>query len=173
MKRWNLFCLLGCLIPLLSSAQNPDLQTKRVILRSTISSSGTTAKVSTDKQSYYVSQSIGQSGLTGSFANTKKAVLQGFQQPPTGLIGTANNGLVLQAIIYPNPFNDILEIEFSETVASNVQIEIYNHTGKLLLKEIRSPKQLLTYELGNLNKGIYLIRLSSGNKSLSKKLLKK
>ena len=69
--------------------------------------------------------------------------------------------------IYPNPTKGIFSIR---TDANNLEISIYSTLGELVLKEkiIDGLKQI---DLSNQSKGIYFVKLKSGNKTLHRKLL--
>jgi hypothetical protein len=77
-------------------------------------------------------------------------------------------------LVYPNPIADELTIQLPENRGKTAQIEIIDLTGKVIvnesvniigLTEIAIPCQAL-------NKGMYLIRLSSNNLIFTKKMLK-
>ena len=80
------------------------------VVRSNVGSAGSSQTIISNKSSYFISQSIGQSSVIG----TSGVIRQGFQQPPTSFIiresGTKNE---YHATIYPNPFSGKASIEFS------------------------------------------------------------
>lgn len=67
--------------------------------------------------------------------------------------------------VYPNPFNDMLNIKGIE----NADYEIFSIDGKL----IQSGKTSMQLNLGNLSKGMYLLKLSANGTSETKKIIKK
>ncbi len=76
---------------------------------------------------------------------------------------------------YPNPFNPSTKIRFSVPNTSKVKLVVYNILGQkiiTLIDEIKSPG---TYEVNwdatGLSSGIYIYRLESGSKIISKKML--
>ncbi|WP_323787996.1 endonuclease [Psychroserpens sp.] len=70
--------------------------------------------------------------------------------------------------IYPNPVNNVLHIELYS--ALQTQIEIYNVLGKRVIsKTIYNSETLQTDQL---SRGIYILRVTQGNRTLSKKLIK-
>lgn len=78
------------------------------------------------------------------------------------------NSSALNFTFYPNPSKgDILTINTNQ----NVSLEIFNILGKSVSKQNLSTnsKQI---NIGNLNKGLYLIKLTSEKGSLTKKLIK-
>ena len=70
--------------------------------------------------------------------------------------------------IYPNPVNDTLFIKLKTDV--NARVTIYNILGKQILNTtIQSSGSIDT---SNLWSGIYIIKITQGNTSISKKLIK-
>ncbi|WP_284652999.1 endonuclease [Flavobacterium terrisoli] len=70
--------------------------------------------------------------------------------------------------IYPNPSNDVVNIE--SPVALD-EIEIMTINGQVLQQIKRPTLENNTYTLSNLPKGFYFIKLSSNNNSVTKKVL--
>ena len=81
---------------------------------------------------------------------------------------------------YPNPFNPITTINYSIANEGNVELEVYNIKGqkvKILINEMKEPGHYQAIWDGTDNNkkqvasGIYLYRLSTGKKTLNKKML--
>ncbi len=74
-------------------------------------------------------------------------------------------------LIYPNPSKDVFNIKRATTTGENMNVEVYDVTGKL----IRSKSNIIDgdYELNmsNVSKGLYFLQVSIGNKRLVKKLI--
>ena len=74
-------------------------------------------------------------------------------------------------IIYPNPADNTVTIKSNDgSIAEN--ITFYNLQGNAVLKN-KSNQSLITVDIGNLNAGVYIIRISSNGKMFNKKLLVK
>lgn len=76
--------------------------------------------------------------------------------------------------IYPNPFNDKLNITFSNNEKSNSIIEIYNQTGalvKTLSIEKKSGNQEIEINTEDLSNGIYFVNLKIGENKISRKIV--
>src|SRR5690554_4600110 len=74
-------------------------------------------------------------------------------------------------IIYPNPADNTVSIKSNDgSIAEN--ITFYNLQGNAVLKN-KSNQSLITVDIGNLNAGVYIIRISSNGKMFNKKLLVK
>lgn len=69
--------------------------------------------------------------------------------------------------MYPNPVGDVLVIESSIPI---IEIQIYSLLGHLI-KRINSNFENI--RLGDLNTGVYMIKIYSNNNSVTKKLIKK
>ncbi len=83
-------------------------------------------------------------------------------------------GLGLEVDIFPNPASDHLNLRFSHTTVSRLQVGLYDMMGK----EVIAPKTFriqgngqAVFELGNLAKGIYILELQAGEKGLRKQIL--
>jgi len=82
--------------------------------------------------------------------------------------------------IYPNPFDQYLEIEFIP-LFNNVTITLYNYQGLKLgentfkvKKEIKNHISInhKNFNIQNLTNGIYFLKISAGNKEITKRILK-
>lgn len=69
--------------------------------------------------------------------------------------------------IYPNPANEFVKI--SSSVAID-KVEVFNLLGKKVLSSSKLNDNL---DISSLSKGVYMIKLTSGNSVASKKLIKK
>ena len=83
--------------------------------------------------------------------------------------GTANLGVTKnnasQFAVYPNPFNDMLNIKGIE----NADYKVFTIDGKL----VESGKTSSQLNLSNLSKGLYLLQLSANGTTETKKIIKK
>ncbi len=78
---------------------------------------------------------------------------------------SVNNNDVSDLSIYPNPVNDILEINYPVTIK---EVRIYNLLGELILKDINKNR----LNVSSLESGVYFIQLNSGKNQVSKKFIK-
>jgi hypothetical protein len=74
---------------------------------------------------------------------------------------------------FPNPFNSMLTIEVKSTVNENVEFELYNLIGSLILSEhhqinSNSTISLFQNQLRTLNAGIYFLRINSNGNTTTK-----
>lgn len=75
---------------------------------------------------------------------------------------------------YPNPFNPTTTIKFSLPEAANVRIKVFNLLGEEVQTIIDEHKEAGTYsvnfEAKDLNSGIYLYRIDTGNQVQTRKM---
>ncbi len=79
---------------------------------------------------------------------------------------------------FPNPFDDMLYIVYNSIDTQSVQIELYDLSGKKLMSVSDIPRHrgynsISINNLFILKKGIYIIRVTSGNITSTQKVLKK
>ncbi len=80
--------------------------------------------------------------------------------------------------VFPNPFDDVLYIAYNSIDTQKVQIEIYDLSGKKIMFADDIPRHqgynsVTINNLFTLKKGIYFIRISSGNITSTQKLMKR
>jgi hypothetical protein len=77
--------------------------------------------------------------------------------------GTGLEKIDTEVFIYPNPASSDIHVLLSDEIAANTIISLYNNLGQLIRKEkMNTNNHLLS--LQELNPGIYMISVSSGNK---------
>jgi serine protease AprX len=79
---------------------------------------------------------------------------------------------------FPNPFDDDIYISYNSLDTQKVKIHLFDLTGKLLLsaEDVSRNYGYNSIHIKNtsaLNSGIYIIRITSGNITSTKKVLKK
>jgi len=76
--------------------------------------------------------------------------------------------------IYPNPVNDILNVEFNLTRSSNVELKVYDLLGKVVYEDLEGYNQSgvknYSLRLGDLHSGIYLLKLNVDGQTYVKKI---
>jgi photosystem II stability/assembly factor-like uncharacterized protein len=73
--------------------------------------------------------------------------------------------------IYPNPSSETFNIKRSSNLEESMSIEVYDIIGKSVLKYEDVTDVNYTLDMKNINKGIYFLRISIGNKRLVRKLI--
>lgn len=77
----------------------------------------------------------------------------------------------LNISIYPNPVTNLLTIELEKELSKDLIIELYDVSGKLILSN-KAEGSLQTLNLKNLNTGVYLVKVSNGNRNVVKRIIK-
>lgn len=86
---------------------------------------------------------------------------------PTGI----NDVEVSSLKMYPNPTHGLLYIEFTET-GKNVNLEIIDMKGQLVLKKnIQANRSKMKLDVSNLNRGLYMVKIISGENIVSERLI--
>ena len=66
-----------------------------------------------------------------------------------------------EILLYPNPVRDELTIDYSSIGSENVEITLYNLTGKsIACKKYEGKGQLMKMQTKALKSGVYMIRIS-------------
>lgn len=92
--------------------------------------------------------------------------------PTSGLLGGGLGYASPDVIMmnYPNPFKNATDIKYTVKNGTNVNIRVYDITGKFIKTVINEYKQAGTYivsfDANNLSTGTYIATLSNGNKKV-------
>lgn len=80
----------------------------------------------------------------------------------------------IEMLVYPNPASSRVYLAFAEPLSEKVQIQLFTHTGSLVLNDLLSPgTELYEVSLKGLSKGVYFIRaIQDGQIIGTRKLLK-
>lgn len=75
---------------------------------------------------------------------------------------------------YPNPFKHLAKVMINSSATSEVEINIFDMTGKRLKTYSHSVKEgLYEFEIGErLKSGIYIVQVISGTKVETKRIIK-
>lgn len=77
--------------------------------------------------------------------------------------------------IYPNPVKDNANISFNLNKKENVEINVFNLSGKLVksinLQSLPAGNQKTVINCSSLDKGVYIVQLKAGNKTTSSKFI--
>ena len=99
----------------------------------------------------------------------------------TTITDTLSTGIhIIDAIIsdlnvYPNPVRDKVFIEYVKNDDRAVVFRLYDERGRLVAKNFQGRqdkgKNLITYDVSTLKKGVYFIRVETGSSYKSRKIL--
>ena len=77
--------------------------------------------------------------------------------------------------VYPNPVRDVLSLEFNLMETSNVNIEILNSLGELIIAKkpgiLTSGFQSVLLDVNALSKGVYIVNINTTKGIRSKKIV--
>lgn len=123
-------------------------------------------------QGLAIQQSIGQSSVTGVFANASTRVSQGFLR---GLrVVSKEIKLPFEVIAFPNSFSDCITFRFTTEHQEVTQVLIYDAQGKRVYEANHLPKNKeIQLNLPYLAIGMYVAHLRSGNKFVQSRIIKK
>lgn len=84
-----------------------------------------------------------------------------FTTPGSGKGDLASND---HLILYPNPSTGIITLQLTTNENCPIIINVYDVSGRMVFREERKSKGLsTTYDLSNLSKGVYLLKVSYNN----------
>lgn len=134
-----------------------------------ISAQGTSKKVAND---IVISQSIGQSSIAGT-SSLNFVIQQGFQQSMWTKYIALNQAEAIKIITYPNPFIQTVNFKFSKTIIDDVNVSVFDISGRLLFSQTKKvDNMLLSVLLPVLSRGEYLVQLNTSAFLLYTKILK-
>ncbi len=87
--------------------------------------------------------------------------------PITSVIEKEND---LEMVLYPNPFTNWLSIKTA--LSTDAQISIYDIAGKVVLREKVSSLNKDKIYLGDLHKGVYMLKVIQHNNEFTAKIIK-
>jgi hypothetical protein len=119
-----------------------------------------------------VSQTIGQQSTIGN-SNKTFIIIQGFQQSLWNNLISSNNQNNIKTTTYPNPFIDSINFEFSEFIDQEVELFIFDASGRVVFNETQQPlTKILTFKLNMMSGQQYFVRLRSNNFTYYTKIVK-
>jgi hypothetical protein len=119
-----------------------------------------------------VSQTIGQTSVTGNYSNRNLNVGQGFQQSKVGRLHIKGLNKEISLTIFPNPFEN--QITISYNAQELVNVTIFDMTGKLIYKNNLSfISENNTIDVSFFSIGVYLVRLQSKLNTSYTKIVKR
>ena len=74
--------------------------------------------------------------------------------------------------IFPNPTNDIINIDMSEIEFKNIKVRILNSLGAIVKKENLSNTNMLSISVSDLQNGVYFVEIQTDNQLLFGKFIK-
>ena len=100
--------------------------------------------------------------------NHQGAVIDNFVIDATAILAV-NNESLNNFKIYPNPSTAIFNIQRQSS--AEMQITVYDITGKLVFTDKNILKAHYTLDLSRVNKGLYFLRINEGNKQAARQIM--
>ncbi len=122
----------------------------------------------------YVSQTIGQQSVIGTYIKDGVTYSQGFQQSAWSKYIKQNDALSsFTTTTYPNPFVQTVNFQFSKPLSDVISVTVYDIRGRLIYQEAKKAvENILTIELPQLPSSNYLVKLSATNYTYYTQILK-
>lgn len=134
------------------------------ILRQSIGRAGGSSSVQVGASNFLVQYSVGQSSVIGTSANENFTLRQGFIQADALYEVNLVPELPLDITLYPNPFRDILQIRFEEELTGQIEFQVIDLNGRILLNEKINSTAQTELNLSSLSQGMYLVHISANNR---------
>jgi len=122
-------------------------------------------------------QSVGQSSIIGKKDINTLSVQQGFLT--NSIFYNIDNSKIdnfkelLDLVIFPNPFIDYININFSRKTIYNIFVEIFDMNGKIVFtKKYPASEKIVVPIMKRIAMGNYMLTIRSGNNNYSKKIIK-
>ena len=160
--------LFNCLVILLSF----NLCESQVLHHDMISASGTTSKSS---NGYVVTQTVGQSSITGNYSNGDFKINQGFQQSNWARLISQNDLEPFTDVqFYPNPVVNDINFLFSTSDLRNLNLKLFDTSGRNVFnKEGNALGSRIAFDLNSISSGTYLLSLTNNQFKFYTKIIKK
>lgn len=142
------------------------------IIRQTLSSAGSSQITTINGKSFTVQQSIGQASSIGTYHTNKNELRQGFIQPLKKVESNTKIEDPINVTIYPNPCSDFVQVDFEENYEDNINLQLFDITGKLISEQSDSFQKKITVDTSNISSGIYLLKIQINNRTITKKINK-
>jgi Zn-dependent metalloprotease len=97
------------------------------------------------------------------------------QQVNITVVSIYENSFTKNINIYPNPANDVLNIEWTPVIMQNMEIALFDITGRMIVKEsviVSAGCQKHYIDLSGFTSGLYFVRISNDEMSLIRKFIK-
>lgn len=124
------------------------------------------------ENSLLIQQTIGQQSVVGTHANDM-IIQQGFQQSFWfQYINSISQEIEIS--MYPNPFTEVINFQFSELIDEDLHIKVYDIMGRIVFFDKKaSSGNLVAIHLPSLPDGEFLIHLSTSKINYFTKIIKK
>lgn len=140
--------------------------------RSVIGASGGSAILANN---HYISYSVGQQGITGTFTNADgKVIQQGFEHGLLRIVSrkTIETPVSIQTTAYPNPFTTSINFSFSKPLNRVVELTVFDELGRLVLRKQQTAINKLSVSLARFSDGVYTITIKGATFNYTTRVIK-
>lgn len=145
----------------------------QTLKKQTLSSQGSSHFVYANNKSYFLQETIGQASEIRTYEANNHSLRQGFLQPISARIITDNLDSNLQGFIYPNPFENEINIRFDEPIYDTVSITVHDILGRLVYSKPHNPSQQLLLIFNGLSSGTYVMHVQMRSEIFVAKLVRR
>lgn len=127
---------------------------------------------STASSGLLVKYTIGQQSVTGN-TSSSYTVQQGFQQSNWERIIAKNNPVLVNTKTYPNPYFDVINFQFSQSIGDSVSLLLFDVLGRQVYSntlEVLDNKIMVN--LQELPRAEYFVQLSNNKFTYHTKIIK-
>lgn len=118
-----------------------------------------------------VQQSIGQSSAIGNYTSEKFTLRQGFLQPHIRIYQNSEREET-DMTVFPNPFRETVQVQFSKSSEEVVRLNLYSATGALLKSFQNTMARTIQLDLSGWAGGLYILQVDSEQGHYSTKIQK-
>jgi hypothetical protein len=126
----------------------------------------------TSQSGIVVKYTIGQQSVTGTKTGNI-IVQQGFQQSNWDKIIATNNVVIVNTITYPNPYVDVINFQFSQSIGDNVNLIVFDVLGRQVYSNtLQIFENKASVNLQVLQSAEYFVQLSNNTFTYHTKIIK-
>ena len=124
------------------------------------------------QSSIVVKYTVGQQSVTGTKTGNV-IVQQGFQQSFWDKMIATNNVALINTITYPNPYVDVINFQFSQSIGENVSLLVYDVLGRqVYANTLQIFENKTSVNLQVLQSAEYFVQLSNNIFTYHTKIIK-
>ncbi len=144
----------------------------QTMMKQTMGIHGSSEFIYANNKSYFFQQSIGQASVINTYLANNHLIRQGFLQPIKAALVNSGFDTEIDVFIYPNPFEETINLDFEEILVDEITITLHNIIGQLIHQQTFDPSESLTLQFNNLPIGAYVLRGQMRSQTFAAKLIK-
>jgi hypothetical protein len=126
----------------------------------------------TTQSGIVVKFTVGQQSVTGTKTGNL-IVQQGFQQSNWDKMIATNNVALINTITYPNPYVDVINFQFSQSIGDSVSLLVFDVLGRqVYTNTIQIIDNKISVNLQELHSAEYFVQLSNNTFTYHTKIIK-